>query len=200
MQKSGTRNSGESSHVDPGSAKTGSTGVVQFLHQNPEIPFLREVPTVRESSTSGLPPPYSQAARGDSAANAPSGISDMGPPQSRMKGGPGPVRDNFSASRTFPAGPAVAPASTSGVSDGVYDNSPAHSASYYGGSGVKPDSPGLASPGRGATVERIDTSKLVPESMKMKSLKSLQEEPLKVFREVFRYHLKAGDHCVDWHM
>jgi len=35
--------------------------------------------------------------------------------------------------------------------------------------------------------------------MKKKSLKSLEEEPLKVFREVFRYHLKAGDPCTDWH-
>jgi len=69
-----------------------------------------------------------------------------------------------------------------------------------GGSAVKPDPPGPASPGRETTVERVDASKLVPESMKKKLLQSLEEEHLKKFREVFRYHLKAGDPCLDWHL
>ena len=46
-------------------------------------------------------------------------------------------------------------------------------------------------------VDRFDVFKLVPESMKKKSLKSLEVEPLTVFCEVFLYHLNAGDPCME---
>ena len=202
LTRSDIPNSGESSHVDPGSAETGST-VVRFLHQNPEISFLGEVSAGPESSTTSLQQPHPRTTRGDSASKAQGGVGDMGPPQPRTKVGMGSAHEAYSTSKTDPDGSAATPASNPGLGDSDSGSARAHSTPYYGPAGssaVKPDPPGLASPGGGATVERVDASKLVPESMKKKSLKSLEEEPLKVFREVFRYHLKAGDPCTDWHM
>ena len=195
LTRSDTLNSGGGdSHVDPGSAETGST-VVRFLHQNPEISFLGEVSAGPESSMAGLQQPHPRTTRGDAAAKAQGGMGEMGPPQPRTKVGMGSASDTYSTSRTGPEGSTATPASNPGLGGGDSGNSRTHSTPYYGPAGsstVKPDTPGLASPGGGATVERIDASKLVPESMKKKSLKSLEEEPLKIFREVFRYHLKAG--------
>ena len=181
LHTSALLNSGESNVVNPGSAESEGT-MVQFLQNQQDLTFLGKESKLDDSSSAGLRAPHPRTNKGDPSSQTSGSVGSMGPPASRMQGG----TDQSSSH------------SASGVSTLVHT-----SMSHYGpaGGGVTKVDPTVpASPGGGTVSDRLDVAKLVPESMKKKTLKSLEVEPLTAFREVFRYHLKAGDPCTDWHL